>query len=528
MDRTAASPSHPASDMAINPIDLIRILRTHVRWWVVPAVACTVLAAAYAFIVPRDWRATQALIVRPEAASLSDEQTGKFADLSEMKTLQETILELAKSQSVVQESLREVGPPRGYRRPGLWPTPLDVEDFRDCVDMRPPGGAEFGKTEVFYLSVRDTDRERAGALVAALCGQLEQRMQEIRDQRARGMVTELQRTVAMADADLAKQTAQLSAFEANIGADLAELRNLNAEVGSAGEVSQELQAIEAERRANEATQRENVRLLKLLAAAQDDAQQLLATPNSLLQSQPAVSQLKSALVKAQIHTASLLGSRSEKHPFVIAAREAENLLRAQLHEEVAVAIRGLQVDVELNADREQALSAKWTAARDRLARLADARAEYSKLLASVANHTKLVEAARTNLADARARSAGALSSSVISRIDGVEAGVRPVGPSRKTVTAAGGVAGLILGLGLIFLFANPPAPIAAELHSTSGQVETAAAVRPTVASGHTHSNGVSNGSRPANGTASPRADDAFGMFRGMTLEQAIRSAEQRS
>ena len=47
--------------------------------------------------------------------------------------------------------------------------------FRDCVDMRPPGGAEFGKTEVFYLTIRDTNRDRASALVVALCGQLESR-----------------------------------------------------------------------------------------------------------------------------------------------------------------------------------------------------------------------------------------------------------------------------------------------------------------------------------------------------------------
>ena len=87
---------------------------------------CALLAAVYSLIAPRKWRATQTLIVRPEAASVSDEGTGKFADLSEMKTLQETILELAKSQSVVQATLREVGPPSRYRRPEQWPTPLDV------------------------------------------------------------------------------------------------------------------------------------------------------------------------------------------------------------------------------------------------------------------------------------------------------------------------------------------------------------------------------------------------------------------
>src|SRR5439155_4240184 len=111
---------------------------------------------------------------------------------------------------------------------------------------------------------------------------------------------ELERTVAMADGDLTAQIGRLSAFETKIGADLAELRSLNADAGSQSGVSQELQTIEAERRANESNLRENQRLLNLLISAQKDPQQLLTTPNSLLVSQPAVSQLKTALVNAQI------------------------------------------------------------------------------------------------------------------------------------------------------------------------------------------------------------------------------------
>src|SRR5205807_5245329 len=123
--------------------------------------------------------------------------------------------------------------------------------------------------------------------------------------------------------------------------------------------------------------------------------------------------------------------------------------------EVAVAIRGLQVDIDSNSDRSKSLSAKYDAARERMSRLAEGRAEYANLVASVQNHTRLVETARKNLADARARQAGARSASVISRIDGVEAGVWPIGPTRKTITAAGGVGGILIGFGLIFLFANP-------------------------------------------------------------------------
>jgi uncharacterized protein involved in exopolysaccharide biosynthesis len=342
-------------------------------------------------------------------------------------------------------------------------------------------------------------------------------MQRLRDQRAQGMIAEMERTVAMADNDLAEQTAQLSAIEAEIGPDLAELRSLSADIAGQSGVSQQLQAIESERRANESRLQESVQLLELLTAAQHDTHELLATPGSLLKSQPAVSQLKNALVAAQVETASLLGTLAEKHPFVINARATEELISKQLYEEVAVAIRGLEVEIELATERERTLAAKWTAARERLARLAESRAEYANLAASVANHTRLVEAARKILADARARQAGARSASVISRIDGVETGVRPVGPGRKSITAAGGAGGLLLGLGCVFLFASPhPAP-----RNLSNATSDFSDVSETVVT-----NGTTNDT-PRERAAAAKSEN-FGLFQGMTLEQAIRSVEQRS
>ncbi len=510
------------SDNGLDPRDIVRILRTHFRLWAVPAVVCAVLAAGYALVAPRDWKATQALSVRPAAASVSDERLGKFSDLSEMKTLQETILELAKSPSVVEATLTEVGPPEDYSRPAEWPTPRDEEDFRDQVDMRPPGGAEFGKTEVFYVSVLNTDRARASRLVDVLCRNVEQRMQQLRDDRAQGMVTELERTVAMAGDDLTRETNKLSKFEAAVGPDLGELRNLNAEIGGQSEVSQELQAIETERRANEATGRENARLLALLKAAQDDPQQLVAMPSALLRSQPALSRLKDAVVDAQVRTANLLGSLTEDHPYVVAARQAETLVRGRLRDELATAIKGLELDLRLNADHEQVLAEQHEAGRARMARLAGARAQYANLVVSVNNLTKLLETARKNLADARAQQAGALSASVISRIDGVETGIRPVGPGRTTITAAGGVAGLILGFGLVFLAV--PAPTAAGKTATP-TVTDATNGATTETNGSYHGAAYVRAHRVNHTTNGKSTNGTNGVFRGLTLTQAIRSVE---
>lgn len=528
MPRLYDNSPEPTTGAALQPADFVRLVRTHTTWWAVPAIVCAFLAGAYALVVPRKWEATQALIVRPEVASVSEERIGKFADLSEMKTSQETILELAKSQSVVAATLREVGPPSGYSRPAEWPTALDIEGFRNVIDMRPPGGAEFGKTEVFYISLYDKNRDRATSLVTAHCAQLEKRMQELRSQRAQGMIDELERTVAMANGDLASQIKDLSSFEANIGADLAELRNLNADVGGQGEVSQELQAIEGERRANEARQNENERLLKLLVAAQNDPQQLLATPNSLLVSQPSVSQLKNALVNGQLRTSELLGSRSEDHPFVVAARASEKLVRDQLNREVAVAVRGLQVDIELCADREKSLAAKWNAARGRMSNLAEARAEYSNLVASVENHTRLVETSRKNLADARARQASAHSGSVISRIDGVEAGVRPVGPSRTMVAGAGGVAGLACGFGLIFLFGNPRvSSVASQSHEPVVSAPAIHEPTPGEVYGPLDRVHVTDSMTTPVAIRPHTANESFGLYRGMSLADAIKTVQRR-
>ena len=82
MDRHHESSSRSNSGTALHPADFVRLLRTHIRWWAVPAVVFAVLAGSYSLVAPREWRATQALIVRPEAASVSEERLGKFADLS--------------------------------------------------------------------------------------------------------------------------------------------------------------------------------------------------------------------------------------------------------------------------------------------------------------------------------------------------------------------------------------------------------------------------------------------------------------
>ena len=44
MDRHYESSTHSNSGAALHPADFVRLLRTHIRWWAMPAVVFAVLA----------------------------------------------------------------------------------------------------------------------------------------------------------------------------------------------------------------------------------------------------------------------------------------------------------------------------------------------------------------------------------------------------------------------------------------------------------------------------------------------------
>ncbi len=163
------------SHTTIGPRDVLHTARQHPWLVIAPVIVVTAVAALYAVVRPRTWEAAQALIVRDETGdSLS--RTGTFAHLEDMKTTQETILELARSRSVLVNALREVGPASDSNSTSKWPDERALESLQGHVKVVPPSGAEFGKTEVFYLKVQDESQERAVKLAAAICSQLQQRL----------------------------------------------------------------------------------------------------------------------------------------------------------------------------------------------------------------------------------------------------------------------------------------------------------------------------------------------------------------
>jgi succinoglycan biosynthesis transport protein ExoP len=451
-----------------NPKEVLHALKIHWRLWLLPALAVSLAAIGFALLKSDTWEASQALIVRNDASN-NERGPGKFAQVEEMKTVQETLLELSRSRGVLEAALTQVGPPEKKNSllqsfssstdSAAWPTARDVDEFRKQIKLVPPKGAEFGKTEVFYLTVRDPDRGRATALCKVLCRHLQTRFQQLRDAKARSMVAELVKTVSLAKADQAESTRRLAESETRIGGDLAELRAMQ-DIG-AGDSALRRNKEETQNLLREAkTSAKGLgELLAVLRAAQQDPGRLVATPNRLLESQPALRRLKDGLVDAQLVTATMMGGMTAEHPRVKAALEAEREIVKRLQAELPVAVRGIEVELKMNADRQILLKEQIARTEKRLNRLADIRAEYESQTAENKHRTLLAERAEQNLAEARAAEAGAKAASLVSRIDAPDTGSKPVGPGRTTIAAGGLIGGLIVGLGLFF-FLLPVEPLA--------------------------------------------------------------------
>lgn len=421
---------------------LLTVLRSYRRRWVLPWVGLTVLAAAYAFLRTPKWEASQTVLLRNEAVSTGDEILGRFRSIEDLQLTQETVLEVAQSHSVLKAVLEDAGHPA---------TAQDIADLRDVIAVVPPEGAEFGKTELFYIKVQDKNPETAKRLASLLAQHLQDGLQRLRKTRAGSVIEELEKGVALAELDLEKVSNKLATIESEVGGDLADLRMLDLTATGDSDLRRQLSTVQDELRSAERELRANQESRDLLKEAQRDPGRLLAMPGELLSRHPGLARLKDGLVAAQLKTAEQLGLMSEAHPLVQAALEAEQQISRQLDGELAIALRGAEVEHRLNAARVDDLKKQKGDLEGRLSVLASLRTDYSTLAAQVKHRTMLLEQAEQALATARTAEAAATNASQISLVDTPIVGNRPVGPGKALILVAGFVAGAMLGGGVLLL-----------------------------------------------------------------------------
>jgi len=255
----------------------------------------------------------------------------------------------------------------------------------------------------------------------------------------------------MAAEELRKATEQLQAVEREAGPDLSDLRGLSDANGSVNSSRQLLDNVRVELRQLENQHNLLVTDYNMLRETQADPERLLSAPASILSSHPGLKKLREGLADAQLESSQLRGRFTSDHPLVYVAISSEKEIKAQLHDELALALATAEKDVENSQMRVDNLKRQQHQLEERLERLARIRADYDNLNNEVRSRTQILQDAERQLAEARASRDAALTSSLLTRIDEPVLGERPVGPGRTTIVSGATLAGLFLGLGIVFL-----------------------------------------------------------------------------
>lgn len=412
-----------------------------------PAVICFGLSVVYVVLGPKRWRATQVFHLRDEMIG-RQHRPGHFESLDDMKTAQETILEIARNPSVVRRCLEHVNP-------GDSPSTSDIESTQGTIQVSSSNGAELGKTELIRLTVTESSSSRAESFCDRLAAELETELRSVRFNRASSMWTELNKAAESAQASLTETAQLIAQFEKELGPDLGDLRNLIEPNTGDNLLYKNLAQITTELRAAELNL-ETVNLQKsLLESSLQDIDSLVATPNELLTLQPAIARLKDGLVDAQLKLAELRGDYHDNHPKIVAANAAVTGIQNALRQELGLAIRGLNDQGQIISANLAHLSVLNEETRRRLETLTTQRVIYDQLNAEFKRRDGVLRDAQAALAQAASIKAAAKEVDFLTRVNHVQVASRPEGLSKRSVVAATTFLGLIVGAGLVMLLHGP-------------------------------------------------------------------------
>ena len=445
------------SSFIANPTvrSLLRGVLVWAPFWISTTVLFGGLGMAYVMFLKQDtFLASQALLVRDEATG-AVMRLGRFQSQTEMKAAQETILEMAKSQQVVRDALIAVGPPKSVSSwwgVSEYPSKELVEEMaKSSISVHAPKGTEFGVSEVIYLDVKANAQDEAMSMSKALTDALESRLQQVRKARADGVLAELKHARDAAKRELASSTSRLHEIEREAGSDLSDLRGMTDTVAGAATSRAEFDQTKNDLRQAEINRQSLMADRELLVRATEDPTSFIVAPGTVLNSQPGLKRLREGLVDAQLSGSQLIGKFTDNHPSVIASQTTQSSIVKRFLQELRASIAGVESDISLVDGRIQRLETQKESAQERLAKLADSRAAYANLLSEVKSKIAMLESSERELAEIQAARDSSVSTSLLTRLDSPMVSDRPIGPGKTTISGLCAIAGLVLGLGIMFI-----------------------------------------------------------------------------
>jgi uncharacterized protein involved in exopolysaccharide biosynthesis len=445
---------------SINRLDhIIKSLVQYRKLWLSSIIVGLVIATVYAFLLTgRSWTARQSMIIRDNLLGQTF-KPGQFLSEEAMKSAQETVLETSRRPEVIAATLEKLGPDRTSLF-GLggssnnWPSQQDIEDYRGAVSFQAANGAEFGKSEVIVLAAKSSSPERSIKFLTILLDEVDRKLGDIRGDQFRSMENEIAATLDSAKKAMSDLAVELEEMEGWFGSDLPLVRSINGVQGGATGYDNKINQILADKRRANQQLASLVSMRDSLRIARNNPDAEIPTTAELLAAQPTIAAMMASLAKVKENLA-LKGDLKSKHPDIKAGHNTIESMKQQIRAAIGPTINGLEDQIAMKQDEVGSLDERLEQYSVRLKELSSRRVQYMTLEQEVSKRREDYSEAMARLSEVRSRSESSHAVQLLTRMGDPWVGTRADGLGKRTLALLGGIGGLVVGLGLVMIFAPP-------------------------------------------------------------------------
>ncbi len=430
--------------------ELLRVVFVYKQLVIGVALAFAAIAGLAAYVSPDQYEARAKLWVRDETALLRNSGESPREQYERIQVAAANFREALLSRSVLAAVLEQVDGARFSRLRAADQSRL-IRQLRRRIGFRMARSSEFGASQVIEVTVRDESRDRARHLLQRMLDEAHRLLQEVGLERARRLAEKTEREWQQARAELDQAAAALRQLVVELGAGLLDVQAMSGSpVGDSGtrqmlgQLLLQLAQLEArivERRA----MLDRIRSGDLPDELSGELAELLG------QRLDHLARIRQAVADAEVRERVLQASMMDAHPELQEARERRVRLAELYRSELQRLRTTLEQELSVLESTARELREERDSLAEQLARIAGRYPEFLALRTDYQIREDALRQAALKREQARTQLAIASQNAVFVPLDGLQVSTRPVTLGNATAALAGGLLGLLCGVGLAFV-----------------------------------------------------------------------------
>jgi uncharacterized protein involved in exopolysaccharide biosynthesis len=412
-------------------------------------------AAVVSWLQPEVFEASVQIWAQDQSPGLRGSSSYPNDSAARVKMALTNVREVIFSRRVLESALEQCG----MLNPALGDTNSTAQAERDglvrwlskSIRLEAPKGTDFGSSQIFFIRLRDRDAARAPQLLSAVLDSFRKRYEQLSAEQAQHLLHETSLQVTKSREKLEIAAREFDDCVISLEGGLAELNSMGGSAGGESELRRSLVQLNERLVPAEADLKVQQAFLEQLQKAQDDSNEFVNVPGTLIREYPSLEQAVRDLGTARSQLDAVAARLTPENPQYQSNEEHLHLVEQSYGQEVIRAMSAIQREIEAKFEAVTFMRSQKNIYLVRIAELTNRYVEFDGLRQELAQCRTIVADAEKRRSDAAHALLTAAQETLFATLDGPRTSTNPVSPQRKLNVAVGTLLGLITGIGMAFL-----------------------------------------------------------------------------